>query len=239
MRIFNIPNAITSMNLISGILGVICALGGSMDWALSLMILAAVFDFFDGMVARALGISGGIGKELDSLSDMVSFGVLPAVMLMACMQRSGNIGWESYIPLLLAVMSSYRLAKFNVDDRQESDFLGVPTPTAALISGTLAYYISDSGSSTPLYSLAASWWFIPAVTVILSFLLVSEIPMFGMKVKKGHKLLDATRLVFLALALVAIVVTLALKKNWALAILLIFSAYILENLLLFVFAKKK
>ena len=238
MRIFNIPNAITSMNLLSGILGVICALDGRMDIALALMILAAVFDFFDGMAARALGIKEGIGKELDSLSDMVSFGVLPALMLMACMQLCGNSSWVSYVPLLLAVMSSYRLAKFNLDTRQESDFLGVPTPTAAIISGTLVYYISASGSST-LTGLAASWWFIPAVAVVLSLLLVSEIPMFGMKIKKGHKLLDTKRIVFLVLALVSIVLTLVLKENWALAILLIFSAYILENLLLFVFAQKK
>lgn len=238
MRIFNIPNAITSMNLLSGILGVICALDGRMDMALALMILAAVFDFFDGMAARALGISEGIGKELDSLSDMVSFGVLPALMLMACMQECGNSSWVSYIPLLLAVMSSYRLAKFNLDKRQESDFLGVPTPTAAIISGTLVYYISVSGSST-LNALAASWWFIPAIAIVLSFLLVSEIPMFGMKIKKGHKLLDTKRIVFLVLALVSIVLTVVLKQNWALAILLIFSAYILENLLLFVFAQKK
>jgi len=238
MRIFNIPNAITSMNLLSGILGVICALDGRMDMALALMILAAVFDFFDGMAARALGISEGIGKELDSLSDMVSFGVLPALMLMACMQECGNSSWVSYIPLLLAVMSSYRLAKFNLDKRQESDFLGVPTPTAAIISGTLVYFISVSGSST-LNALAASWWFIPAIAIVLSFLLVSEIPMFGMKIKKGHKLLDTKRIVFLVLALVSIVLTVVLKQNWALAILLIFSAYILENLLLFVFAQKK
>ena len=238
MRIFNIPNAITSMNLLSGILGVICALDGRMDMALALMILAAVFDFFDGMAARALGVSGDIGKELDSLSDMVSFGVLPALMLMACMQECGNSSWVSYIPLLLAVMSSYRLAKFNLDKRQESDFLGVPTPTAAIISGTLVYYISVSGSST-LNALAASWWFIPAIAIVLSFLLVSEIPMFGMKIKKGHKLLDTKRIVFLVLALVSIVLTVVLKQNWALAILLIFSAYILENLLLFVFAQKK
>lgn len=238
MRIFNIPNAITSMNLLSGILGVICALDGRMDMALALMILAAVFDFFDGMAARALGVSGDIGKELDSLSDMVSFGVLPALMLMACMQECGNTSWVSYIPLLLAVMSSYRLAKFNLDKRQESDFLGVPTPTAAIISGTLVYYISVSGSST-LNALAASWWFIPAIAIVLSFLLVSEIPMFGMKIKKGHKLLDTKRIVFLVLALVSIVLTVVLKQNWALAILLIFSAYILENLLLFVFAQKK
>ena len=238
MRIFNIPNAITSMNLLSGILGVICALDGRMDMALALMILAAVFDFFDGMAARALGVSGDIGKELDSLSDMVSFGVLPALMLMACMQECRNSSWVSYIPLLLAVMSSYRLAKFNLDKRQESDFLGVPTPTAAIISGTLVYYISVSGSST-LNALAASWWFIPAIAIVLSFLLVSEIPMFGMKIKKGHKLLDTKRIVFLVLALVSIVLTVVLKQNWALAILLIFSAYILENLLLFVFAQKK
>lgn len=238
MRIFNIANAITSMNLLSGILGVICALGGAQDMALLLMILAAVFDFFDGMVARALKISGEIGKELDSLSDMVSFGVLPSIMLMVCMQQGGIDGWESYLPLMLAVMSSYRLAKFNLDKRQESDFLGVPTPTAALISGTLAYYVAVSPGSF-LASLAATCWFIPVLSWILAFLLVSEIPMFGMKVKKGHKLLDAKRIVFLALAVASVAVTLALKKNWALAILLTFSAYLLENLLIFAFTKKK
>ena len=224
----HIPNTITLMNLLCGVLGVICAVRGRPYLAFPLMLAAAVFDFSDGLAARLLGAYSNIGKELDSLSDMVSFGVLPSLMLVHGAQETGlQPGWLCYIPLFLALMSALRLAKFNVDERQGTDFIGVATPTSAIMSGALCY----SGISLPL-------WFIPAFSVVMGLLLVSEIPMFGMKIAKGHKLLDAKRIVFLALAVAAIVLTIVLRLNWSVAVLLIFGSYIVENLILWILKPK-
>ena len=224
-----IPNSITSMNALAGTIGVVFALQGRPDYAFICMLAAAVFDFCDGLAARLLGAYSPMGKELDSLADMVSFGVLPAVTLIGTMQLKGADSWTEVIPLFLAVMSALRLAKFNVDERQSTDFIGVATPTAAMICGSLCYF---SLHSTALDSLVGSPWFLPAVAVVLGLLLVSEIPMFGMKVARGHKLMDAKRIVFLCLAVAAVLFVIFAGCNWSLAVLLIFTLYVLENLLL-------
>ena len=224
-----IPNSITSMNALAGTIGVVFALQGRPDYAFICMLAAAVFDFCDGLAARLLGAYSPMGKELDSLADMVSFGVLPAVTLIGTMQLKGVDSWTEVIPVFLAVMSALRLAKFNVDERQTTAFIGVATPTAAMICGSLCYF---SLHSTALDSLVGSPWFLPAVAVVLGLLLVSEIPMFGMKVAKGHKLMDAKRIVFLCLAVAAVLFVIFAGCNWSLAVLLIFTLYVLENLLL-------
>ena len=224
-----IPNSITSMNALAGGIGVVFALQGRPDYAFICMLAAAVFDFCDGLAARMLNAYSPMGKELDSLADMVSFGVLPAVTLIGTMQLKGADSWTEVIPLFLAVMSALRLAKFNVDERQSTDFIGVATPTAAMICGSLCYF---SLHSTALDSLVGSPWFLPAVAVVLGLLLVSEIPMFGMKVAKGHKLMDTKRIVFLCLAAAAVLFVVIAGCNWSLAVLLIFTLYVLENLLL-------
>lgn len=224
-----IPNSITSMNALAGGIGVVFALQGRPDYAFICMLAAAVFDFCDGLAARMLNAYSPMGKELDSLADMVSFGVLPAVTLIGTMQLKGADSWTEVIPLFLAVMSALRLAKFNVDERQSTDFIGVATPTAAMICGSLCYF---SLHSAALDSLAGTPWFLPAVAVVLGLLLVSEIPMFGMKVAKGHKLMDAKRIVFLCLAAAAVLFVVIAGCNWSLAVLLIFTLYVLENLLL-------
>ncbi len=229
-----IPNSITSMNALAGTIGVVFALQGRPDYAFICMLAASIFDFCDGLAARLLGAYSPMGKELDSLADMVSFGVLPAVTLIGTMQLKGVDSWTEVIPVFLAVMSALRLAKFNVDERQTTDFIGVATPTAAMICGSLCYF---SLHSTALDSLVGSPWFLPAVAVVLGLLLVSEIPMFGMKVAKGHKLMDAKRIVFLCLAVAAVLFVIFAGCNWSLAVLLIFTLYILENLVLAVFRK--
>lgn len=225
----HIPNTITSMNALSGTIGVVFALQGHPEYGFICMLAAAVFDFCDGLAARLLGAYSPMGKELDSLADMVSFGVLPSVMLIGTMQLKGVDSWTEVVPVFLAVMSALRLAKFNVDERQSTDFIGVATPTAAMICGSLCYF---SLHSKLLDSLVGSLWFLPAVAVVLGLLLVSEIPMFGMKVAKGHRLLDAKRIVFLCAIVLIIACTAAFRLNWSLAVLGVFVFYILENLVL-------
>ena len=221
----HIPNTITSMNLLAGIMGVIFTLEGRLEWALPMMVLAAVFDFCDGLAARLLDAHSPIGADLDSLADVVSFGVLPALMLYKVTPADAPAILR-YIPLFVAVMSAVRLAKFNVDDRQTLDFIGLPTPSCAMVCGSLAFFLDRNGG----VPAGAGVWLLDAVAVILGLLLVSEIPMFGMKIKKGHKLLDTKRTAFLILAVAAGLAVILLKQHWSLAVLAVFSLYIVENL---------
>ena len=223
----HIPNTITSMNLLAGIMGVIFTLEGRLEWAFALMILAAVFDFCDGLAARLLGAYSPIGGELDSLADLVSFGVLPALMLYKVMPVDAPAILR-YIPLFVAVMSAVRLAKFNVDTRQTLDFLGLPTPSCAMVCGSLACFL-QAGGGLPA---GAGVWLLDAIAILLGLLLVSEVPMFGMKIKKGHKLLDPKRIAFLILAAAALLAVVLLRQHWSLAVLAVFFIYVVENLIL-------
>ena len=221
----HIPNTVTSMNLLSGILGVIFTLEGHLEWALPMMILAAVFDFCDGLAARLLGAYSPIGADLDSLADVVSFGVLPALMLYKVLPTEAPVILR-YIPLFVAVMSAVRLAKFNVDERQTLDFIGLPTPSCAMVCGSLAYWLHSQGG----VPAGTAVWLVDGIAVILGLLLVSEVPMFGMKIKKGHQLLDTKRIAFLILAVAGVLAVVLLKQTWSLAVLAVFSVYIIENL---------
>ena len=226
----HIPNTITSLNLLAGAVGVILALKGHVDLALPVMLLAAVFDFCDGLAARLLGAYSPVGKELDSLADMVSFGVLPSMMMFETMWSAGA-GHFSWITLFPAVMSGVRLAKFNTDTRQGESFLGLPTPSSALVAGSLSAFIAMNPESF-MARWASSPVFLPAVSVVLGLLLVSEIPMFAFKFHKGGKadtILTIKRTAFLTVAVLSVIVTLVLRRSWPLAILLTFSAYIVMN----------
>ena len=228
-----IPNTITSMNLLCGVLGVIATFSGRLDAAFCLMLAAAVCDFLDGFSARLLKAYSDIGKELDSLSDMVSFGVLPSVMMYSLVNQMNPGSWLRFAPLAVAVFSGLRLAKFNVDERQTESFIGLATPSCAILCGSLAYYVTKCPQST-LAAWAGLKWSIPVISVILSALLVSEIPMFSMKFKKGTDgkvKIGTERMVFAAFALIEIVMTVILKQDWSFAIILIFMTYILMNLL--------
>ena len=228
-----IPNTITSMNLLCGVLGVIATFSGRMDAAFCLMLAAAVCDFFDGFSARLLKAYSDIGKELDSLSDMISFGVLPSLMMYSLVNQMNPGSWLRFAPLAVAVFSGLRLAKFNVDERQTVSFIGLATPSCAILCGSLAYYVTKCPQST-LAVWAGLKWSIPVISVILSALLVSEIPMFSMKFKKGADgkvKIGTERMVFAAFALIEIVMTVILKQDWSFAIILIFMTYILMNLL--------
>jgi CDP-diacylglycerol--serine O-phosphatidyltransferase len=123
-------------------------------------------------------------------------------------------------------MSALRLAKFNIDERQTLDFLGLPTPSCAMVCGSLAYFMYTLGG----VPAGAGPWLLDAIAVILGLLLVSEVPMFGMKIKKGHTLLDTKRIAFLILAVASVLAVVLLKQNWSLAILAVFFIYIVENL---------
>lgn len=216
------------MNLFCGALGVIFTFQARFDLAFILMLAAAVCDFLDGFAARLLKAYSDIGKELDSLADMVSFGLLPSLMVHRYMIVTGHTGIAAYIPLLICIFSALRLAKFNVDDRQSENFLGLATPACAMWCGSAVYFYSI-GQVTSL-SLVQNEWFLPVVSVILSLLLVSEIPMFSMKFKKGSEY-NRLRLCFIGVIAASSVAILALNINWSYIVLLTFTAYIILNLL--------
>lgn len=228
------------MNLLSGVLGVIAVFGDRIDIAFYLMLAASLFDFCDGLSARALNAYSELGKQLDSLSDLVSFGVLPSFMLYHLMvDLVGNCIW-SYIPLAIAVFSAFRLAKFNIDERQSDNFIGLAVPACAMICGSFAYYVTLVPDSV-LSVWAATRAFIPVASVLLSLLLVAEIPMFSMKFKKGLSKKSAVhrlRVVFLGVAFACSLLTVLLGLNWSFAVLLVFVAYIIINLVAFLLSRK-
>lgn len=222
------------MNLLCGVLGVICVFSGESDTAFLLMLLAAICDFFDGFSARALNAYSSVGKELDSLADLVSFGLLPSLMLYRVMiVMSPDAGLLCYIPLLIVMASALRLAKFNTDDRQSENFLGLATPASAMICGSLTYYIlKDQNSFLTVW--ASGKVFVPLVSAILSVLMVSELPMFSMKIKKGTQKntpLYRMRISFVGAMAVSAVLVLLLGLNWSMIVLLVFVLYIIINVI--------
>lgn len=181
----NIPNAITCCNLMSGCAATAFAFGGRLETALLFIILGAVFDFFDGMSARLLGVSSPIGKELDSLADDITFGLAPSTMVF---YELGVMEYPSFVEpfrhilpffaFIMAAFSALRLAKFNLDERQTTSFIGMPTPANALFWGSLIVGGNNFLESSP-YMLFA----VLALVVLCSYILVSEIPMFALKFK--------------------------------------------------------
>ena len=216
------------MNLLCGVLGVIFTFQGALDIAFYMMILAAVFDFLDGFAARMLNAYSPMGKELDSLADLISFGLLPALMIHRRLVEGGMTGFWIYVPVIICIFSALRLAKFNVDDRQSENFLGLPTPACAMWCGSLIY-AADRGVMTVAGLLSERYIMIIA-PVVLALLLVSEIPMFSMKFKKGSEY-NRLRLCFIGVIAASAVAILVLKINWSYIVLLTFTAYIILNLL--------
>ena len=230
-----IPDAITSMNLICGLVGVMFAVNGKLDLAFYMMLAAAVADFLDGFFARLLNAYSDFGKELDSLCDLVSFGVLPSVMLWSLMKTC--MFGESllcYVPLVIALFSALRLAKFNVDDAQKDGFLGLPTPACALLCASLCMYICNDPACF-LADWAAGNVFIPLLSVCLSLLLVSRIPMFSFKFRKDDaSVLKTKRFTYLLMMFLLAGVCLIYSLNWSAVILMGIVLYIVKNIVYFI-----
>lgn len=233
----HIPNSITSINLLCGALGVIYAFQGQLDIAFYLMLAGAACDFCDGFAARLLKAYSPMGKELDSLADLITFGFLPSIMLYKCMDIYHPGEWYCYLPLVIVIFSALRLAKFNIDERQSENFIGLATPACAMICGSFAV-IAHYDINNIVGMFTESTWMIPAGSAILSLLLVSNLPMFSMKFKKDAPAdLKWTRIAFLAVSVIAFAVTLILGQHFSHAVLFIFLAYILMNAVSAVFKK--
>lgn len=177
----HIPNLLTCGNLFSGALALVFTLYHHQpEVAMALIVLAAVFDFFDGLVARALGVSSPIGKDLDSLADVVSFGLAPAAIVFFQLSQAYDASLLSYGVFLLAPFAALRLAKFNNDTRQATSFLGLPVPSNALFF--LGFSALLPAVSASLGTLATEILTL-ALTLIFGALMLSELPMFSFKLK--------------------------------------------------------
>ena len=180
----HIPNTITCCNLISGCIATWFAFQGDFPMALLLIIVGAVFDFFDGMSARLLHVSSPIGKELDSLADDITFGFAPAAMVFRFLSSFHiHLTFVPFLAFVIAAFSALRLAKFNLDERQALGFIGLPTPANALFWGALVTSLDFQTWFEP-YQLPDFWLYIILALIPVScYLLVSEIPMFALKFK--------------------------------------------------------
>ncbi|HTF02631.1 MAG TPA: CDP-diacylglycerol--serine O-phosphatidyltransferase [Bacteroidia bacterium] len=231
MKLFSIPNLLTLGNLSCGCLAIVFALEGNLVWTAYLVGIAAVLDFLDGFVARALKQFSPIGKELDSLADMVTFGVVPGVVMFQLLQISFNLdvsqeyGFPAgksgahFFAFLITLFSALRLAKFNVDTRQSESFVGVPTPANAILICSLplilgiekiSRFMSDWHCACPettepylrfLMNDTVLW----SITLVMCYLLIAEIPLFALKFKsfawKGNEI----RYSFLGMSLIMVV----------------------------------
>ena len=215
MKIFkHIPNSITLMNLLCGCFASIEAFEGDFLNAFYFMIAAALFDFCDGLSARLLGAYSPLGKELDSLADMVSFGVAPTLILFSFQRSVAEPLWKAAesegestlllscmlaVPFVLVALSALRLAKFNIDTRQTHNFIGLATPSAALMTAGFMGYASSRPALMQLLAENAIW--VNVATVVVALLLVSNIPMFSFKFSSLKWRGNQSRFIFIALSL--------------------------------------
>lgn len=224
----HIPNTLTCLNLVSGCISIMASVKGNLEAAAIYIIISAVFDFFDGFVARLLKVNSAIGKELDSLSDVVSFGVAPAMITYTWLTRCiyeispANVNDFTltlpYIILLVPALSAVRLAKFNIDDRQVSSFIGLPTPACAL-------FLSFIPMAAEKVVFLNNFWVVWALTLIFSLLLVTNISMISLKFKDfKFKGINIARYALLLIGLVFVIIF-----HWG-AFPLIILAYLIISL---------
>ncbi|MDA9309857.1 CDP-alcohol phosphatidyltransferase family protein [Flavobacteriaceae bacterium] len=219
-----IPNIITSLNLLCGCVAIMFAVSGDLVSA-SFFAFAGIFlDFFDGLAARVLNAQSQVGLQLDSLADVVTSGVLPGIVMVQLLSEaltgtslditaifsstSNNTSIESYLPfigLLIAVASGYRLAKFNVDTRQTTSFIGLPVPANTLLILSLPLIISFQASQQ-ITEVILTPWFLIIITLVSCVLLNAEIPLFGLKFKTWNFKDNAVRYLFLIASILLLVV---------------------------------
>ncbi len=202
----HIPNFVTMINLFCGCCALVCVFYDHFYWVFIFLVFSGIADYFDGMIARLLKVKSPLGKELDSLADVVSFGVVPGAIVYMLLTKS-PIGIESDFPVkwwalagfLITIFSALRLAKFNLDERQTEDFIGLNTPACTMfIAGLMLIYEFDKGGMAEFIVQPV---FLYGVVVLFSFLLVAELPMFSFKFKGMQWRGNENRIIFIIVAL--------------------------------------
>jgi len=210
----HIPNAITLLNLLSGCFSIVSAFEGDLIGAAYFIFLAAILDFLDGTFARILNARTEIGKQLDSLADMVSFGLAPGFILFHLINNSLIVtglqitdNFLPFIAFLIPVFSAVRLAKFNIDTKQENSFIGLPTPAnAILIASFPLILLYEHSNSFIALNLLQNTWILISLSVILSILLVAKLPLFSLKFKSIKFSDNLSRYIFLLLSVILLIV---------------------------------
>lgn len=247
---FNLPNLLTAGNLKCGILSIFLAFSGQLEWACYLIYFAAILDFLDGFLARKLNQMSELGKQLDSLADMVTFGVAPGVLVCVLLITqivgldkslpfseavfhsvqnftqtiaTGNlssINFLVFFGLLIPFFSLFRLAKFNIDTRQSESFIGLPTPANTIFFTSFPLLMAryfKLGVENEVLNFVLSPWVLISITLVMSLLLIAELPLFSLKFKhfkwKGNEI----KFIFLGSCLVLIPILFA----WAIPIIII------------------
>ncbi len=198
----HLPNFLTLTNLFSGGCAIVCIFSGQPILAVWFLVVSLIADFFDGFAARKLGVAGELGIQLDSMADMVSFGVVPSMMIYKMLASNDDV--DFFVPalpaLLIAVFSGYRLAKFNIDTCQTTGFIGLNTPTNTIF--WVGLWLVFQNNTFDMRQMVANPIFLYALILIFSYLLIAEIPMFSFK--KGFK--DKILLVFLILSVILLAI---------------------------------
>lgn len=215
----HIPNALTCANLLSGCIGIVFAFKGDLTITAYAVLLSGIFDFFDGFSARLLHVKSDIGKELDSLADMVSFGFLPGVVMFQLIAQSDySSPYLPYVAFLITIFSALRLAKFNIDARQTEDFIGLNTPMNTLFIVSLPFIQKEHPG------IINSTLLLIGLTILMSWLLVSEIKIYSLKfgslkwqnnkVKYVFLILSAVLIAFFKFAAIPIVLLLYITSSF-------------------------
>jgi len=194
----HIPNTITSLNLFSGCIGIIMVLNQEYMLAFYCVLASGIFDFFDGMSARALHVKSLIGKELDSLADVISFGFLPGAIIFTMLKDTTEHAYLPYLGFIITVFSALRLAKFNIDTRQTTDFIGVNTPMNTFFIVSLPFIVQD-------YPVLKNTWILLGIAIVVSLLLVSEIKLFSMKLNSLSWKVNKYKYLFLIVSVVLLI----------------------------------
>ncbi|MBN1650710.1 MAG: CDP-diacylglycerol--serine O-phosphatidyltransferase [Bacteroidales bacterium] len=205
-----IPNCITAFNLLGGLFAIVAGFENALLWAGFFIALGAFFDFFDGMAARLLQVKSNMGKEMDSLADMVTFGVAPGFIVYHLMLQSTHLPqWivfnhavAPFVAFVIPVFAAFRLAKFNIDTRQTSSFIGLPSPANALFFASLPFILSATYAvKIPfLQDNLSNYWVLFTLVLLISLLMVIELPLFALKFNNLKWKDNTYRFVFLGLA---------------------------------------
>lgn len=217
----HIPNTLTLLNLFSGCVAAMFVWRGDFDFAFCCLVLCGVFDFLDGASARLLKVPSPIGKDLDSLADMISFGFVPGLVMYKLLSFDSSSEWLPFFGFVITVFSALRLAKFNVDERQSTDFVGVNTPMNTFLVISLPAWLATFPTAL------RNEWFLIGFTLLSSFMLVSNLRLFSMKPSDTSWANNKYRYIFLAVSIVFFV----LLKDFGIP--LIFLSYIVFSRLHF------
>ena len=206
----NFPNFITLSNLFCGIISIICTFENHLAWASIFIFIGIFLDFFDGFIARILNVTGEFGKQLDSLADMVTSGLVPGIIMFNLLTKNQNILDLSlssvlvpFFGLVLTLGACYRLAKFNIDTRQLNSFIGLPTPAMSLFVISLPL-IQQSSEIEFIQNLISNNYFLCGIALLLTYLMNAELPLFSLKFKEYSVKNNAVKYLFLLISLLLI-----------------------------------